>query len=210
MKNGQEKGTILMITGLLLIVAALFLTLFNIYDSKRAGQESEQVVGQIIGKIEQAQQEKQEQSEAGVDVTPDYELDSAIEMPSVKVEEFRYIGLLEIPALNRQLPIMAECTDRGLRKAPCCYTGSVYEDSMVIAGHNYLSHFAGLRGLPLGSEVYFTDMEGNIFQYTIEWIEVLQPDQIEEMTSGDWDLTLFTCTYGGQTRHAIRCLRVRE
>lgn len=207
---GKKKGTILMITGLLLIVAALFLTLFNIYDSKRAGQESEQVVGQIIGKIEQAQQEKQEQSEAGVDVTPDYELDSAIEMPSVKVEEFRYIGLLEIPALNRQLPIMAECTDRGLRKAPCCYTGSVYEDSMVISGHNYLSHFAGLRGLPLGSEVYFTDMEGNIFQYTIEWIEVLQPDQIEEMTSGDWDLTLFTCTYGGQTRHAIRCLRVRE
>ncbi len=207
---GKKKGTILMITGLLLIVAALFLTLFNIYDSKRAGQESEQVVGQIIGKIEQAQQEKQEQSEAGVDVTPDYELDSAIEMPSVKVEEFRYIGLLEIPALNRQLPIMAECTDRGLRKAPCCYTGSVYEDSMVIAGHNYLSHFAGLRGLPLGSEVYFTDMEGNIFQYTIEWIEVLQPDQVEEMTSGDWDLTLFTCTYGGQTRHAIRCLRVRE
>ena len=207
---GKKKGTILMVTGLLLIAAALFLTLFNIYDSKRAGQESEQVVGQIIGKIEQAQQEKQEQSEAGVDVTPDYELDSAIEMPSVKVEEFRYIGLLEIPALNRQLPIMAECTDRGLRKAPCCYTGSVYEDSMVIAGHNYLSHFAGLRGLPLGSEVYFTDMEGNIFQYTIEWIEVLQPDQIEEMTSGDWDLTLFTCTYGGQTRHAIRCLRVRE
>lgn len=207
---GKKKGTILMITGLLLIVAALFLTLFNIYDSKRAGQESEQVVGQIIGKIEQAQQEKQEQSEAGVDVTPDYELDSAIEMPSVKVEEFRYIGLLEIPALNRQLPIMAECTDRGLRKAPCCYTGSVYEDSMVISGHNYLSHFAGLRGLPLGSEVYFTDMEGNIFQYTIEWIEVLQPDQVEEMTSGDWDLTLFTCTYGGQTRHAIRCLRVRE
>ena len=207
---GKKKGTILMITGLLLIVAALFLTLFNIYDSKRAGQESEQVVGQIIGKIEQAQQEKQEQSEAGVDVTPDYELDSAIEMPSVKVEEFRYIGLLEIPALNRQLPIMAECTVRGLRKAPCCYTGSVYEDSMVIAGHNYLSHFAGLRGLPLGSEVYFTDMEGNIFQYTIEWIEVLQPDQVEEMTSGDWDLTLFTCTYGGQTRHAIRCLRVRE
>lgn len=207
---GKKKGTILMVTGLLLIAAALFLTLFNIYDSKRAGQESEQVVGQIIGKIEQAQQEKQEQSEAGVDVTPDYELDSAIEMPSVKVEEFRYIGLLEIPALNRQLPIMAECTDRGLRKAPCCYTGSVYEDSMVIAGHNYLSHFAGLRGLPLGSEVYFTDMEGNIFQYTIEWIEVLQPDQVEEMTSGDWDLTLFTCTYGGQTRHAIRCLRVRE
>lgn len=207
---GKKKGTILMVTGLLLIAAALFLTLFNIYDSKRAGQESEQVVGQIIGKIEQAQQEKQEQSEAGVDVTPDYELDSAIEMPSVKVEEFRYIGLLEIPALNRQLPIMAECTDQGLRTAPCRYTGSVYEDSMVIAGHNYLSHFAGLRGLPLGSEVYFTDMEGNIFQYTIEWIEVLQPDQVEEMTSGDWDLTLFTCTYGGQTRHAIRCLRVRE
>ena len=188
---GKKKGTILMVTGLLLIAAALFLTLFNIYDSKRAGQEAEQVVGQIIGKIEQAQQEKQEQSEAGVDVTPDYELDSAIEMPSVKVGEFRYIGLLEIPALNRQLPIMAECTDRGLRKAPCCYTGSVYEDSMVIAGHNYLSHFAGLRGLPLGSEVYFTDMEGN--RYALEISDLRYKKHADQTTlqSCDAALTLF-------------------
>ena len=25
------------------------------------------------------------------------------------------------------------------------------------------------------------------------------------MTSGDWDLTLFTCTYGGQERYTVRC-----
>lgn len=41
--------------------------------------------------------------------------------------------------------------------------------------------------------------------------EVLQPTQIEKMTvksSGDdWDLTLFTCTTGGQARYALRCVR---
>lgn len=210
----KKRGTILMFTGLLLIAAALFLTLFNIYDSRRAGQEAEQVVVQISARIEQVQQEKKKEqdqqggSAASAEVVPDYKLYPEMEMPSAKVDGSYYIGLLEIPALGRKLPIMAECTHQGLRKTPCRYTGSAYEDNMVIAGHNYLSHFAGLRSLPLGTEVCFTDIDGNVFRYTIEWIEVLQPDQVEDMVSGNWDLTLFTCTYGGQTRHAIRCLRI--
>ena len=31
--------------------------------------------------------------------------------------------------------------------------------------------------------------------------------QVEDMITGDWDLTLFTCTPGGQLRIAVRCLR---
>ena len=30
---------------------------------------------------------------------------------------------------------------------------------------------------------------------------------IEEMVTGDWDLTLFTCTLSGQTRFTVRCIR---
>ena len=39
------------------------------------------------------------------------------------------------------------------------------------------------------------------------FLEILQPTAVEEMTSGDYDLTLFTCTYGGATRFTVRCLR---
>ena len=36
-------------------------------------------------------------------------------------------------------------------------------------------------------------------------METLMPTAVEEMESGDWDLTLFTCTVGGRTRVAVRC-----
>ena len=32
--------------------------------------------------------------------------------------------------------------------------------------------------------------------------------KIEEMAAGDWDLTLFTCTLGGQARLTLRCTQV--
>ena len=37
-------------------------------------------------------------------------------------------------------------------------------------------------------------------------LETLSPFAIEEMTGGNWDLTLFTCTVGGQYRVTVRCV----
>jgi sortase A len=37
-------------------------------------------------------------------------------------------------------------------------------------------------------------------------MEILSPFAVEEMTSGDWDMTLFTCTVGGQSRVTVRCV----
>lgn len=81
-----------------------------------------------------------------------------------------------------------------LKLAPCRYTGSVKTGSMVIAAHNYARHFGRLFQLLPGDRVLLTEM--------------LAPTQIEEMTGGDYSLTLFTCTYGGQSRVTVRCDRV--
>ena len=32
------------------------------------------------------------------------------------------------------------------------------------------------------------------------------PTSVQEMTDGDWDLTLFTCTVGGKSRVTVRCV----
>ena len=56
--------------------------------------------------------------------------------------------------------------------------------------------------------ITITDAKGNVFYYKIGWIEVLEADEVEAMKKdGDWDLTLFTCTYGGGERYTIRCIR---
>ena len=79
---------------------------------------------------------------------------------------------------------------------------------MIIAGHNYRSHFSPIKNLDVGSEVRFIDTEGNVFNYTIGWVDILRPTDVEKLTdSKDWDLTLFTCTYGGGERYTVRCIR---
>lgn len=76
----------------------------------------------------------------------------------------------------------------------------------MVAGHNYRSHFGKLANLSPGDPVTFTDMEGSAFSYIVMELETLPADAVEEMTSGDWDLTLFTCTLDGQSRITVRCV----
>ena len=113
--------------------------------------------------------------------------------------------MLELPTLGRRLPVLERCDEQSLKYAPGAYSGSVYEHTMVIAGHNYTSHFGKLGTLKPGDPVYFTDGDGNRFVYTVADLEKLEPTDIEGMTIGDWDLTLFTCTYGNRQRLAVRC-----
>ena len=58
-----------------------------------------------------------------------------------------------------------------------------------------------------GDDVTFTDMSGVTSHYKVVEVDVLNPMAVEEMTSGEFDLTLFTCTYGGQSRVTVRCMR---
>ena len=141
---------------------------------------------------------------------PDYILNPAMAMPEDQIDGQTYIGVLEIQALSLSLPVISAWSYPNLKIAPCRYAGSVYLDNMVIAAHNYQSHFGKLETLSQNDEVSFTDMDGNVFAYKVAEIEALSPYAIEEMTAGDWDLTLFTCTVGGQSRMAVRWERMKD
>ena len=128
-----------------------------------------------------------------------------MEMPTEVIDGQTYIGMLEVPALELSLPVMSEWSYPRLKKAPCRYVGSIYSKDMIICGHNYDLHFGRLKDLAVGEEVRFTDMDGNVFIYAISGTEQLGKYAVDEMLAGDWDLTLFTCTKGGQTRVTVRC-----
>lgn len=125
----------------------------------------------------------------------------------MRIDDREYIGVLSIPALGRELPVISSWDYPGLRVAPCRYTGSAYTDDLVIATHNYASHFGRLRELSQGDSIRFTDTDGNVFDYVVSELEILEPYAVSQMTEGDWDLTLFTCTPGGQYRVTLRCNR---
>lgn len=140
--------------------------------------------------------------------TPDYIIDPARDMPTKNVYGEKYLGVLEIPALSLKLPVMDEWSYKRLRKSPCRYTGSAYLDDMVIMAHNYSSHFGRINALSPGDSVFFTDVDGNAFKYRVLDVETLGSKAVGDMLSGDWDLTLFTCTIGGEYRVTVRCKRV--
>ena len=77
-----------------------------------------------------------------------------------------------------------------MKLAPCQYQGSAYLDNMILAGHNYRAHFAGLKDIQIGDAVIFTDAEDSCFHYEVSGLEELPGTAICEMESGDWDLTL--------------------
>ena len=183
--------------GLLLIVSALSLTIYNIWDEKRAGQEASKVIEKLTEEIDEPTEEAE--AEMLYQMYPD------MEMPAIQIDGKRYLGILEIPALDLRLPIMESWSYPNLKISPCRYEGSVYSEDLIIAGHDYRSHFGLLKKLQQGDQMAFTDVDGNQFVYEVAGKEVLAGTDVEEMKSGDWDMTLFTCTYSGRTRMTIRC-----
>ena len=192
MKN--KKGSVFITIGLLLIAAALLLAGYNLWDEHRA----EQSVNAVMKQINLPQENPQ---------LPDYLIDPNIEMPTENIDGWDYIGVLEIPAFDLTLPVISRWSNAALKVAPARYEGSAYTDYLIIAAHNYKTHFDNLQYLVAGDEVYFTDIDGNRFSYEVVMTEILKPTDVEQMSAGDWDLTLFTCNYGGSYRVTVRCDR---
>ena len=51
----------------------------------------------------------------------------------------------------------------------------------------------------------FTDASGNRFEYKVAAVEALPAQSVEEMTSAEWQLSLFMCTLDGKNRVTVRC-----
>ncbi len=215
-KAAVKKRTVLLLLGALCLLAALGLTIWNLWTADRAQAAAAAAVQQLEPLIPApAQQEPAKTTDAPAaepeepDI-PDYLLNPGMAMPVVMVDGVAYIGVLEIPALELTLPVTGEWSYDRLKIALCRYAGSAYLDNLVIMGHNYPAFFKNLGDLRPGDEIHFTDADGNVFSYTVADLEQLRASQVEDMITGDWDLTLFTCTPGGQLRIAVRCIRAAE
>ncbi len=187
-----RKGQICMTLGLLLTAAALFITVYNIYDGVRA----ERAAGAVMDMLAKSVPEERLKI---------YERFPWIDMPEKEIDGNMYLGYVELPERGISLPVMSRWSYKGLKTAPCRYKGTVYNGNMIICGHNYNSHFGQLKDVKTGENVRFTDMWGNEFDYTVRSIETIPANKADIMEAGNWDLTLFTCTISGRQRITVRC-----
>ena len=206
-----DPGRIWINTGLLLLTAALFLWAYNGQESRRAGDAAQQVITELTQSLTQKAATEggaaPEQEDAPAVKLPEYLLDDQREMPGKTVGGRDYIGVLSIPSLDLELPVLSRWSYPNLKVAPCRYSGSLYQNDLIICAHNYASHFGRLKTLQPGDTLLFTDMDDQVVTFQMVERETLEPDDEEAMTTGQWDLTLFTCTPGGQTRVTVRFQR---
>jgi sortase A len=206
-------GTAFVVLGAVLILIALSTVIINLWQEEMSGLNADHAMEQLW----------EQMTVDPVPATPDTPDTPALlpengstsdapefrPMPEIQVDGISYVGYLSIPALNLELPVISESTEQNLEIAPCRFFGTVYQKDFVIGGHRYRRHFRKLSTLGYGERLSFTDVEGNVYIYEVAECEVLEPNQAEYLCSGDWDLSLFTCTPGGMTRVVLRCLRVK-
>jgi len=207
----------MMFMGLLLGAAALFLAVYTLWGEYQAKVQAEAALNLVAEYIEVGVITETEQSAEVVTETepeevpvPEFLHDPTMEMPEELIDGQRYIGVVEIPDLGLTLPIISEWSDAKLKISPCRYVGSAYTNDMILSGHSYVNHFRYIRKLERGAEIIFTDMAGTRFVYEVSDTEVIDASGVERMLSGEWDMSLFTCTTNGSARHTVRCKLVPE
>ena len=199
--------------GSALILAAVCLYVYDRLEDARAGAEAASAVSQLRQSQSITAESDAESTEPEA-VSPKSEApetpqtleqpDSDSETPAAGAER-EYLGVLTIPALGLELPVQMEWSQANLKVSPCRQCGSVAGGDLVIAAHNYKSHFGRLSSLSEGDEVRFASQDGAEAVYTVERIAQLSPDEPEALREGGCPLVLYTCTPGGKARVVVYC-----
>lgn len=207
-------GLLLILAGTVLVCGALAVTAGNLWQQERTDAGISQAVEQLKQQLSATPDQPKPSEVPEIPVLPGVEASTQEEalrpMPEVTVDGVGYVGYLSIPKLGLELPVIGESSEENLELAPCRFYGTVYQKNFVIGGHRYRRHFRKLSTLGYGEIIRFTDMDGNEFTYEVTELEIIEPYEAQYLCSGDWDLSLYTCTPGGLTRVVLRCLRVSD
>ena len=197
---------------ILCFVASGALVAHNLWESAQAARAASSAAAQL----QQALPPPQAPASQPVSEPEQEELPQALPLvtdpdtglQAVELDGLYYMGRLELPTLDLELPVQSSWSYPKLKRTPCRYTGSAETGDLILMAHNYEAHFGRLRELGAGDVVVFTDVLGQQYTYKVLRVETLEATAIEEMQSGSWELTLFTCTVGGNARVTVRCRQV--
>lgn len=183
-------GVICILLGVICIISSVGVVLYNRYEAQNAEKLSETILKDLHSVIDNQSSQQDNLNK---------------KMSTVKVGGYECIGILSIPVLDLELPVLTDWSYAKLKKAPCHYYGSYYEKDFVIAAHNYKAHFGRLSQLKSGDVVVFKDVDGTAYYYEVVLLETLSKHATEEMITSGFDLSLYTCTTGGGSRVTVRC-----
>lgn len=125
--------------------------------------------------------------------------------------EYFTIGIINIPSINVNYPILSTYSDALLKISPCKFHGPNPNTvgNLCIAGHNYRNSkfFSKVPTLENGDIIEITDLGGNTVVYSVYDKFIVNPDELEctsQLTGGKKEVTLITCTNDNKQRYIIK------
>ncbi len=209
----RKAGNFCIILGTALLLGALSLFLYNRQEAESARKASGEHLAQLVRVLSEAssglngEEVQTDWLQQQVLRPEDLLTEEDLKMTETVIDGYAYIGYLSMPTVGLELPILSDWDYTRLNIAPCRYYGTLKGNDLVLMAHNYAFHFGPISRLQEGDEVVFVDMDGIVTRYTVAASDVLPPFSHSEITAGKYDLTLFTCTYGGQSRVTVYCNR---
>ena len=198
-------GICCIILGVCCLISSLGLIAYNRWEEEKAQDASKNILQDVQEDIQDNTREESTSEESNQDKPEEISVDIPKEMLTTQVDGYDCIGVLSIPVLELELPVLTNWSYAKLKIAPCHYFGSYYEKDFVIAAHNYQSHFGRLSELQPKDLILFTDISGTVYCYEVVLLETLPANATEEMITSGFDLSLYTCTSGGASRVTVRC-----
>jgi len=202
----NKIGLLLVIIGSFIIMASKALWLRNYFEERAAAEYSERITAEFITWVYNP-----------IEIAINREFDSSVsnDVQSeddnfIVIEGAMYIGVISIPTLGLSLPINRTWSNSALRNTPCRYSGNIHENSLVIGAHNYAKHFRNIYNLLNGDQIIFLCAEGIEHLFEVVSMETVHPSNRDSVIYSDYDLTMFTCTFDGQARIVVRCVRTIE
>ena len=142
---------------------------------------------------------------------------------TVKLNGYDVIGIVTIPKINIQYPILAietsnpEETKEPMKYGIVKYWGGNVNDygNLSIAGHNNYNGtmFGKTKNLKIGDIVELTDLTKTTMQYEIYDIFVTDPNDVRILATNDEtirEVTLITCTNGNRERLILKAKQIIE
>ncbi len=139
----------------------------------------------------------------------------ASEVTASNGQNYETEAVLSIPKLGISYPVLTEESDELLKVSLCKYWGPSPNEvgNYCIVGHNYKSGkmFGKLANAYVGDEVTLKDLSGRTITYSIYDRRVVEPTDVSctsQLTNGQRELTLITCTDYGKRRLIVKAREV--
>ena len=125
----------------------------------------------------------------------------------IEVDGYKVLGLIRIPRIALEYPILSETTNKSMKKSITKFWGPDLNKigNLTLAGHN--NHdgtmFGKVKKLEIGDIIEIEDLYKNVVKYEVFNMYVTDPNDVscvEPVNPDSREVTLITCTNGNKNR----------